>query len=255
MDLTSVAPSLLSVMVLGFARIYGFMYFFPVISGENVPAMVRAIFCIALTPWVAMPQLAATTFDSDLQELFYGLLLKEAIVGSFMGLLVGLPLRMPEIIGNIIDNQRGSAVTDTFNPMSGGDASLLGQLLALTMGVYFFTSGGFDLLIAMLAGSYAMVPMEGFSIVSGDDAWTIFLATFLRYMSVFVLLSLPVMVVMFLSEISLAVTSRFAQSLNVFTLAQPIKALVAISMLIALIPKISYEVEDFIQDMLALFGG
>jgi len=255
MDLTQISPDLLKIMVLGFARIYGFMYFFPVISGENVPAMVRAIFCIALTPWVAMPQLAAPIFEPELQDFFYGLLLKEAIVGSFMGLLVGLPLRLPEIIGNIIDNQRGSAVTDTFNPMSGGDASLLGQLLALTMAVYFFTSGGFDLIISMLAGSYSMVPMEGFSIVTGEDAWSIFLETFLRYLSVFVLLSLPVMLVMFLSEISLAVTSRFAQSLNVFTLAQPIKAIVAISMLIALMPKISYEVEKFIQDMLVLFGG
>ena len=242
-------------MILGFARIYGFMYFFPVISGEQVPPMVRAIFCMALTPWIAMPQLADPEFNIGLQALFYALLVKEAVFGAFMGLLVGLPLRLPEIIGGLIDNQRGSAVTDTFNPMSGGDASILGQLLALTMGVYFFTAGGFDLLITMLAGSYRMLPMDGFVLVSGDDAWKIFLETFLRYLSVFILLSLPVMLVMFLSEIALAVTSRFAQSLNVFTLAMPIKALVAISMLIALIPKISHEVERFIQDMLTLFGS
>jgi type III secretory pathway component EscT len=74
-------------------------------------------------------------------------------------------------------------------------------------------------------------------------------------MSVFVLLALPVMVVMFLAEIALAVASRFAESLNVFTLAQPIKAIVAISMLIALMPKLSFEFEVFIQDMLSFFSG
>ncbi|MDP4916157.1 MAG: flagellar biosynthetic protein FliR, partial [Haliea sp.] len=82
-----------------FARIYGFMYFFPVSSGEQVPPMVRAIFCMALTPWIAMPQLADPEFNIGLQTLFYALLVKEAVFGAFMGLLVGLPLRLPEIIG------------------------------------------------------------------------------------------------------------------------------------------------------------
>ena len=58
-----------------------------------------------------------------------------------------------------------------------------------------------------------------------------------------------------LAEISLAVASRFAQSLNVFSLAQPIKAVVAISMLITLMPKINREVTSYIQDMLNRFGG
>ena len=71
----------------------------------------------------------------------------------------------------------------------------------------------------------------------------------------FVILTLPVMAVMFLAEISLAVASRFAQSLNVFSLAQPIKAVVAISMLITLMPKINREVTSYIQDMLNRFGG
>ena len=66
--------------------------------------------------------------------------------------------------------------------------------------------------------------------------------------------ALPVMAVMLLAEISLAVASRFAQSLNVFSLAQPIKAMVAISMLITLMPKINREVIGFTEDLLRRFG-
>jgi type III secretion protein T len=255
MDMTALSPNVYSIAILGFARLYGFMYFFPMISGDQVPPMIRALLCIALTPWVAMPQLSDAMIYTELEEGFYPLLLKEGAVGAVMGLLVGLPLRLPEIIGEIIDNQRGAAVTDTYDPMSGSDASILGQFLSLTFSVYFFTSGGFELLVSMLASSYKLIPMETISITIGQDAWYFFLETFLRYISVFVLLALPVMVVMFLAEIALAIASRFAQSLNVFSLAQPIKALVAISMLIALIPKISYEVEVFIQDMLSYFSG
>jgi type III secretory pathway component EscT len=63
------------------------------------------------------------------------------------------------------------------------------------------------------------------------------------------------MAAMFLAEISLAMASRFAQSLNVFSLAQPIKSLVAISMLITLMPKINREVVSYLNDMLQRFGG
>jgi len=243
------------VLILGFARLYGFMYFFPLISSDQVPAMVRTILCMGLTPYVAMPQLNGPPLDPEAMKMVYLLLGKEALVGAFLGLLVGLPLRLPEIIGNMIDNQRGSAVTDTYNPTSGSDASLLGQLLSLTMVVYFLSSGGFNQIVTMLAGSFRLVPLDGFSITTGESAWSIMLEMFLRYLKVFVILTLPVMAVMFLAEISLAVASRFAQSLNVFTLAQPIKALVAISMLITLMPKINREVTSYIQDMLNRFGG
>lgn len=249
------SEDVLFVLILGFARLYGFMYFFPLISSDQVPAMVRAILCMGLTPYVVMPQLNGPPLDPEVMKMVYPLLGKEALVGAFLGLLVGLPLRLPEIIGNMIDNQRGSAVTDTYNPTSGSDASLLGQLLSLTMVVYFLSAGGFNQIVTMLAGSFRLVPLDGFSITTGESAWSIMLEMFLRYLSVFVILTLPVMAVMFLAEISLAVASRFAQSLNVFTLAQPIKALVAISMLITLMPKINREVTSYIQDMLTRFGG
>jgi type III secretion protein T len=155
----------------------------------------------------------------------------------------------------MIDNQRGSAVTDTYNPTSGSDASLLGQLLSLTMVVYFLSSGGFQQLIVMLAGSFKLLPVDAFVPVSGENAWSLMLELFLRYLTVFVILTLPVMAAMFLAEISLALASRFAQSLNVFTLAQPIKAMVAISMLVTLLPKINRELTVFINELIDRFGG
>lgn len=243
------------VLMLGFTRLYGLMYFFPLISSDQVPAMVRVLICLGLAPYVALPQLLGDPLDAQAMSMFHLLLIKEALAGAFLGLVVGLPLRLPEIIGNMIDNQRGSAVTDTYNPSSGGDDSLLGQLLSLAMAVCFLSSGGMDQLIAMLAGSYRLLPIDGFALLSGENPWGILLELFLRYLSVFVILTLPVMAVMFLAEISLAVASRFAQSLNVFSLAQPIKAVVAISMLITLMPRINREVTSFLQDLLRRFGG
>jgi type III secretion protein T len=244
-----------AIMILCFARLFGFVYFFPLIGGDQVPPMIRTLMCMSLTPFMAMPLLSGTVTHENLLDLFYPLLFKEALVGSFIGLVVGLPMRLPDIIGSMIDNQRGSAVTDTYNPASGSDASLLGQLLSLTLVVYFLSSGGFQQLITMLAGSYQLIPVDGFHPVTGENAWAILLEVFLRYLTVFIILTLPIMAAMFLAEISLALASRFAQSLNVFSLAQPIKAMVAVSMLVTLMPKINRELTSFINDLINNFGG
>lgn len=254
MTLSALDVDWVAVMVLSFVRLYGFMYFFPLISGEQVPAIVRAVLCMALTPFLGFPQMASGVADQvDMREI-YLLLFKEAAFGAFLGLITGLPLRLPEIIGGMIDNQRGTAVTDTYNPTSGSDASLLGQLLSLTMVVYFFSSGGLDQLVLMLAGSFKLLPISSYVPVVDSNIWLVMLEMFTRYLSVFAILTLPVMVAMFLAEIALAVASRFAQSLNVFSLAQPIKALVAISLLITMMPRINHEVMKWLGEIMVRFG-
>lgn len=254
MTLSTLNVEWVAVLVLTFARLYGFMFFFPLISGEQVPAMVRAVLCLALTPFLAMPLMGAGEGQRVEIDAIYLLLMKEAVAGAFLGLVCGLPLRLPEIIGGMIDNQRGTAVTDTYNPTSGSDASLLGQLLSLTMVVYFFSSGGFDQIVLLLGGSFKLLPVSAYVPAGDANVWKILLDMFTRYMSVFAILTLPVMAAMFLAEMALAVASRFAQSLNVFSLAQPIKALVAISLLITMMPRINQEVIQWLNATMTRFG-
>ncbi|NBW47551.1 MAG: hypothetical protein EBR46_05370, partial [Betaproteobacteria bacterium] len=109
-------------------------------------------------------------------------------------------------------------------------------------------------IVLMLGGSFKLLPVDQYAPISGDNAWTVLLDMFIRYLSVFAILTLPVMAAMFLAEMALAVASRFAQSLNVFALAQPVKALVAISMLVTMMPRINREVMAWTQDIMVRFG-
>ena len=184
------------------------------------------------------------------------LLIKELVIGALMSLIVSLPLRIPEIIGDVIDNQRGAAVTDSFNPTSGEQSSMLGQLLSLTIMTYFLTEGGLNTLVNLLGSSFSLLPvgsveMLHFGNQKLNDTLTQLLINYLR---LFAILALPVMVAMFMAEVALAIASRFAQSLNVFSMAQPIKALLAITMMIPLLPKINAAVLDALRVTMRMFG-
>ncbi|MDI9331893.1 MAG: type III secretion system export apparatus subunit SctT [Alphaproteobacteria bacterium] len=241
------------ILILVFARVYGFMFFFPVTGGDELPALVKVLLCMSLTPMITLTAVSHAAVDLSDNNLFYMLLFKEGLAGSFMGLICGLPLRLMEIVGSMIDNQRGTAVTDTYNPATGSDSSLLGQLLSMAVMVYFFTSGGFDRLTLFLGKSFVWIPLDRYAPSFGDHIWKIILDAFGHYMAIFIILTMPVMVAMFLAEIALAVSSRFAQSLNVFSLAQPIKSLIAVALLVTMVPRLTQESLKWLDDLTKLF--
>jgi type III secretion protein T len=248
-------PEMYGVLVLVFARIYTFINFLPLIGGDDVPGMVKVILCASLTPFLSFPLLVQGA-NYDIDSPFMLLLIKELVLGALMSLIVSLPLRIPEIIGDVIDNQRGAAVTDSFNPTSGGQSSMLGQLLSLTIMTYFITEGGITSLVHLLGNSFTLAPVGVVEMIQfgNRELLTVLYDLFTNYLKLFAILALPVMVAMFMAEVSLAISSRFAQSINVFSMAQPIKAAIAIGMMIALLPKINSAIMEALRVTMKMFG-
>jgi type III secretion protein T len=217
--------------------------------------MVKVVFCASVTPLLAFP-LLNQDLNYDTEAPFQLLLIKELVIGALMSLIVSLPLRIPEIIGDVIDNQRGAAVTDSFNPTSGEQSSMLGQLLSLTIMTYFLTEGGLNTLVNLLGSSFSLLPVGSVEMLHfGNQKLTDTLTQLLiNYLRLFAILALPVMVAMFMAEVALAIASRFAQSMNVFSMAQPIKALLAITMMIPLLPKINAAILDALRVTMRMFG-
>jgi type III secretion protein T len=243
------------VVVLVFARIYTFINFLPLVGGDEVPGMVKTIFCASLTPFLASPLLVQGV-SYEITAPFYLLLIKELLVGALMSLIVSLPLRIPELIGDVIDNQRGAAVTDSFNPTSGEQSSMLGQLLSLTIMTYFLSEGGLNQLVNLLGNSFTLTPVGNMDFLhfGNKRLYDSLVGMFVSYIGLFSILALPVMVAMFMAEISLAIASRFAQSLNVFSMAQPIKAVIAIAMMIPLLVKINSAIMEALHVTMKMFG-
>lgn len=230
---------------LAFARLMGFFALIPLFSSESIQPMVRAVILMGFTPFIIHIPHPDTYFAMN--GMLLAIVVKEALIGLFLGFLVSLPLRVPELIGEIIDNQRGAAVTAQYNPTMSGEASILGQFLSLAIITYFYLDGGLHQLITIVIQSFVIQPLGSTGFNFGESVWAVVEPMFVSYMTLFAILSLPVMIAMFVAEISLGVSSRFAQSINVFALAQPIKSLVAILFLIALYPRILHSIQLFFQ--------
>lgn len=228
------------ILVLTFCRVMGFMQMMPPLGELKLPLGIRFVTYLGITPFIAgasflePPELTVALFSME----FLFLVSKEMLLGLFLGFLVSLPLRLPQMMGDLIDNQRGTAVTSQYNPSSGDESSVLGQLLMLSVVAYFFSEGGFEQLIGILTGSLVLQPVHTYGFFAEQEFFPLAVTITTHYLQLFAILALPIVAVLLVIDASLGMSSKFANALNAFSLSQPIKAVVAIFMLISIHPKI-----------------
>lgn len=164
--------------------------------------------------------------------LILAIALKEAFVGLLIGFVFVIIFHAIEAAGFFIDNQRGSTMASSIDPLLGGQTSLLGLLLLQSFVVYFFVSGGFLLMLGVIYSTYVVLPVPTFWPSLPAETAVFFLAQVDRLVRLAFVFAAPVFAAMFIAEIGVALVSRFAPQMNVFFLAMPIKSGVAMLVLV-----------------------
>lgn len=230
----------LRVFVMSFAyatpRILAMFTVLPFTSRQILPGMLRMGVAVSMSLMV-VPLVLPLAENTDLGPVtIFALILKEAIIGVFLGFLVAIFFWAIEAIGFFIDNQRGATMSSAMNPFTGVSTSPLGMLLNQSITVFFFVSGGFLLLMAGVYETYGLWPVDEFLPAFPSEDGLYFLEKLDLMMFIGVVMAAPVILAMFLSELGLAMVSRFAPQLQVFFLAMPIKSAVAVLVLALYIP-------------------
>jgi type III secretion protein T len=111
--------------------------------------------------------------------------------------------------------------------------------------------------VNLLGNSFTLAPIGDVELFhfGNKKLLDVMIELFTNYLKLFAILALPVMVAMFMAEVALAIASRFAQSMNVFSMAQPIKAVIAIAMMIGLLPKINSAIMEALRVTMKMFGS
>ncbi|NVK57429.1 MAG: type III secretion system export apparatus subunit SctT [Alteromonadaceae bacterium] len=218
--------------LLALPRIYLIFTIMPMM-GKNVlgGAMVRNGILLSLSLFIF--PLNEGNIPAMLTRIDYlSLMLKEGAIGLVVGLVIAVPFWVAEGVGTLIDNQRGSTMSNVVNPLLGDDSSPLGIYLTQLLNTFFIISGAFLLMLGVIYQSFVywpvgqMLPLN----LEGTDVYLLAQLDFLTRS--IVLFSAPVVIAMFLAEFTLALISRFSPQLNVFFLAMPIKSAIAILVLI-----------------------
>lgn len=224
-------PYLLA-LLLSLARPHAFFSASQVLAPSAVPRMARNAAILTIVVPIVPVNIAYAQIIEPSLWTYVMLFAKEYALGFLMGYGVAWLFWAVQTAGDFIDNQRGAAIASSIDPLQGHEASPLGNLFSQAFVTYFFSMGGFLLVVKLLYSSFSAWPvMRGLPLLS-PELPALALQIMDSGMRLMFVLAAPVIAIMFLAEFSLAIVSRFAPQLQVFILAMPIKSALALMILI-----------------------
>ena len=228
--------------VLAMARVGGAFSVCPAMTESMIPGVARRAatlgFACLVVPCIhdVMPP------GEPVWWMFALAVVKEAFIGFLIGFFASIPFWVAENVGNFIDNQRGATMGEVYSPLSGAQVSTTGIFFTQIVSTIFFSSGAIFLFLGALYKSYGVWPVFSEGVSFASNAPLQMLGALDGMLKTTVVISAPVIIVMFLATIGLGLVNRTAPQLNVFFLSMPVKSALGIAMLIIYLP--------FIMDML-----
>ena len=209
----------------------------PVFSDEIIPPLVRNSLFVTLAIVVVYLQ---SDFDVDALTTagWLSLFAKEIFIGVVIGFFFGLFLWAFEAAGTIIDTQIGASMAMVYDPISGHEVTLYGDFLGRWVNFVFIASGGLLFLVLSIFESYSLWPVAA-PIPDLKQASVLFLQSeFSRFIKLLLMIASPIMVVIFIIDMSMGMINRFAKRLDILFITLALKGLAALLMLIVMIPTI-----------------
>ena len=202
----------------------------PGIGGAFVPGQVKigltVLIAFALFPSVAIP-------PGNGNALVTAIVAREVIIGLSLAFAVRALIAGAEFAGHLSGFQIGFSYGATIDPQNGVQNTMLATLYGMLATLGFLAINGHHLLLRALATSYAGLPI-GMGGLNGT-----LLGTVRDIMAlVFVVgarLAAPIVIVLLVVEVAVGLISRTSPSLNFMIIGYPVRLIIGLVVLGALV--------------------
>ena len=201
------------------ARILAFIAAAPLWSTAGIPRRTRLILgigiTIALAPGLpAMPEVQ----PASLSGLW--IMLQQMLIGIGMGFAARIVFAAFDLAGEFIGLQMGLGFATFYDPLSSSQTPVIAEFFGLIALLLFLSLNGHLLYFATLAQSFSAIPVSAIPLAA--VSWLNLAELGSKIFSAGVLLALPVVVALMITNIALAVLTRAAPQLNIFALGFPL---------------------------------
>lgn len=201
------------------SRILAFVSTAPLWGTGGMPRRLRLILglglALALTP--ALPPMPAVS-PGSWQGV--SLIAQQMLIGIGMGLAARIVFAAVDIAGEFIGAQMGLGFATAYDPMNASQTPVISEFLGLINMLLFLSVNGHLMFIATLAQSFQVLPIG--ADILGSGSWLNLVELGGKMFATGLLLALPVIVALMITNLALAVLSRAAPQLNIFALGFPL---------------------------------
>lgn len=219
----------LALLAYPLARILGLVGAAPVFSNGGIPRRIKLVVGLAIAIGLipALPPAPPVPLGSWNGVL---MLFEQSLIGIAMGLTLRVIFATLDVMGEIISLQMGLSFATFFDPVAGGQTAVVGEFLTLIATLIFLALNGHLLMVDALARSFEWMPIvdipphKGGWLMLARFGGTIFAAG--------LLMALPVVTALLITNIALGILTRAAPQLNLFAIGFPITLTVGFGVLL-----------------------
>lgn len=219
----------------------------PGIGGVFVPGQVKigltVLIAFALFPTVAIP-------PGNGNAIVTAVIAREAVIGLSMAFALRALIAAAEFAGHLSGYQIGFSYGATVDPQNGVQNTMLATLYSMLATLGFLAVNGHHMLLRALAMSYEGLPI-GMGQVNGTLLVTVRDILALIF-TVGVRLAAPIVVILLVVELAVGLVSRTSPSLNFMIIGYPIRIVVGLFVLAALIQTIPAVTNNMIEPTIRL---
>lgn len=191
----------------------------PFFGARGIPASTKIGFALLLTILVApvLPPMPAVP-PASAHGLF--ILGQQLLIGFAMGLALRVIFTAVEMAGHLVGLQMGLGFATFFDPQNSAQIPVMGQFLGLIAMLLFLAINGHLMVVGALVESFQVLPV-GLQPLASEGWYTLVLWGGEIFRSG-VLIALPALAVLMMTNIALAILTRAAPQLNIFAVGFPL---------------------------------
>jgi flagellar biosynthetic protein FliR len=230
------------------ARVGGVFIFIPLPGVRNAAAPVRVVLILAIT--MAMYPLWPNVTAEPSLAAYVGWVVTEAAFGLGIGLLIGILSESLILFGQIIGLQAGYSFASTIDPNTQADSTILSTMAESVGSLLFVSLGLHRHVVRIFAASLESQP-PGRLMMSASWSEPVIHATASLF-STGLRLSLPVVALLMMVDLTLAMLGRINSQLQLLSLSFPLKMLSALAILTVLLTMLPSLYESLARPVLSI---
>lgn len=201
------------------SRILGFIATAPLWSTAGVPKRIRLTIGIAIAVALA-PGLPPMPEVQPASPAGLWIMAQQMLIGIGMGFAAKIVFTAFLFAGEFIGSQMGLGFATFYDPLNASQTPVIAEFMNLVALLLFLSLNGHLLYLATLAQSFSAIPISNVPV--GAGSWLNIAELGSKIFSAGLLLSLPIMAALMITNVALAVLTRAAPQLNLFALGFPL---------------------------------
>lgn len=217
----------------------------PIFSGQLVPARVRVVLAVLVT-WVLLPVIPAAPAVDPLSAAGVLISVQQLLIGLMLGFVLQMVFTALMIAGHAIATGMGLGFASMVDPQNGVNVPVIGQYYVTVATLLFLVLNGHLLLISVLADSFQSMPVavDG---ISRQSLWDV-VAWGSRMFAGGVLISIPAVTALLMTNIAFGVITRAAPQLHIFNIGFPITLALGFVVMFLSLPELIPQFGDLLSE-------